>query len=103
MINQEPRRSLHNEQIQHYHYHSLVGNWVIFEEEPGSQAAELAAAPTGQVVPWRSTPSPAAASSGPSRITVPPKMASTRVELLPMGRTSGAHVHMTTVEGSADH
>ncbi|KAE9400334.1 hypothetical protein BT96DRAFT_965353 [Gymnopus androsaceus JB14] len=54
--------------------------------------------------PMRSTPSPTAASSRPSRTTVipaPPKPASTQVELLPTSRASGAQGHTTTIEGSA--
>ncbi|KAE9386698.1 hypothetical protein BT96DRAFT_513126 [Gymnopus androsaceus JB14] len=54
--------------------------------------------------PMRSTPSPAAANSGPSRITVipvPSKPASTQIELLPTSRASGAQGHTTTIEGSA--
>ncbi|KAE9400332.1 hypothetical protein BT96DRAFT_648395 [Gymnopus androsaceus JB14] len=54
--------------------------------------------------PMRSTPSPAAANSGPSRITVipvPSKPASTQIELLPTSRASGAQGHATTIEGSA--
>ncbi|KAE9400329.1 hypothetical protein BT96DRAFT_648208 [Gymnopus androsaceus JB14] len=54
--------------------------------------------------PMRSTPSPTAASSRPSRTTVipaPPKPALTQVELLPTSRASGAQGHTTTIEGSA--